>query len=165
MTAADLHYFRKFHQFHQHHLQKSFDLIVQVITIDSADRTFKFATTTINFHRQSLGFIVIVSLDIVKAQKTYFRIIHPQVDQLPFNPVQTFLPHFIKVTELLQMVLSCLQTLAAAGLEHLLQTLGIVTVVNFVQKVLVLEERYFRIEVVRYLQILVQTYLFLIINY
>ena len=165
MAAADLHYFRKFHQFHQHHLQKSFDLIVQVITIDSADRTFKFATTTINFHRQSLGFIVIVSLDIVKAQKTYFRIIHPQVDQLPFNPVQTFLPHFIKVTELLQMVLSCLQTLAAAGLEHLLQTLGIVTVVNFVQKVLVLEERYFRIEVVRYLQILVQTYLFLIINY
>ena len=165
MAAADLHYFRKFHQFHQHHLQKSFDLIVQVITIDSAARTFKFATTTINFHRQSLGFIVIVSLDIVKAQNTYFRIIHPQVDRLPFNPVQTFLPHFIKVTELLQMVLSCLQTLAAAGLEHLLQTLGIVTVVNFVQKVLVLEERYFRIEVVSYLQILVQTYLFLIINY
>ena len=153
-AAAELHYFRKFHQFHQHHLQKSFDLIVQVITIDSADRTFKFATTTINFHRQSLGFIVIVSLDIVKAQKTYFRIIHPQVDQLPFNPVQTFLPHFIKVTELLQMVLSCLQTLAA-GLERLLQTFGVVTVVNFDQKVLVLEEQYFRIEVARYLQILV----------
>jgi hypothetical protein len=69
VAAAELHYFRKFHQFHQHHLQKSFELIKLVIAIDSADRKFKVATTTINFHRQSLGFIVIVSLNIVKGKK------------------------------------------------------------------------------------------------